>query len=154
MLWISTQRKSRPSHLWYVMNYPTLLLERYIQLSKELLFSIFIYCCYCKKYTLFRILYILGTYNSLVLSLLCTSSGEISSINWDTRFKIIKGICQGLHFLHSIKELDGSLVHMNLVPNSIWLDDNWVPKIADFGLSRLFGKEQTRMYTVNVKGQK
>ncbi|KAG2556898.1 hypothetical protein PVAP13_8NG155004 [Panicum virgatum] len=41
---------------------------------------------------------------------------------------------------------------MNLVPSSIWLDDNWVPKIADFGLSRLFGQEQTRMYTVNVKG--
>ncbi|XP_066336916.1 cysteine-rich receptor-like protein kinase 40 isoform X1 [Miscanthus floridulus] len=74
-----------------------------------------------------------------------------TSINWDTRFKIVKGICQGLHFLH--KELvGGPLIHMNLVPNSIWLDDNWVPKIADFGLSRLFGKEQTRMYTVNVKG--
>ncbi|KAG0529427.1 hypothetical protein BDA96_05G097600 [Sorghum bicolor] len=74
-----------------------------------------------------------------------------TSINWDIRFKIVKGICQGLHFLH--KELVcGPLIHMNLVPNSIWLDDNWVPKIADFGLSRLFGKEQTRMYTVNVKG--
>ncbi|CAO2148445.1 unnamed protein product, partial [Urochloa humidicola] len=69
---------------------------------------------------------------------------------WDTRFKIIKGICHGLHFLH--KELDGPLVHMNLVPSSIWLDDNWEPKIADFGLSRLFGQEQTRMNTVNVKG--
>ncbi|XP_066339716.1 cysteine-rich receptor-like protein kinase 26 [Miscanthus floridulus] len=77
---------------------------------------------------------------------------DISSIDWDTRFKIIKGICQGLHFLHNNKELDGSLVHMNLVPNSIWLDDNWVPKIADFGLSRLFGQEKTRTYTVNVKG--
>ncbi|CAL4984999.1 unnamed protein product [Urochloa decumbens] len=78
-----------------------------------------------------------------------------SMINWDTRFKIIKGISQGLHFLHKDLNLDmerGPLIHMNLVPNSIWLDDNWVPKIADFGLSRLFGKEQTRMYTVNVKG--
>ena len=130
-----------------------LLLERDIQLSKELLFSIFIYCYYCKQYTLLDNT-ILDTYNSLVLSLLCTSSGENSSINWDTRFEIIKGICQGLDFLHSHKELDGSLVHMNLVPNSIWLDDNWVPKLADFGLSRLFGQEQTRMYTVNVKGQK
>ncbi|CAL4994145.1 unnamed protein product [Urochloa decumbens] len=75
---------------------------------------------------------------------------DTTPINWYTRFNIIKGICQGLHFLH--KELDGPLVHMNLVPSSIWLDDNWVPKIADFGLSRLFGQEQTRMYTVNVKG--
>jgi len=122
-------------------------------LSKDKYFSIFIYCYYCKQYTLLDNT-ILDTYNSLVLSLLCTSSADISSIDWDTRFKIIKGICQGLHFLHNNKELDGSLVHMNLVPNSIWLDDNWVPKIADFGLSRLFGKEQTRMYTVNVKGHK
>ncbi|CAO2143823.1 unnamed protein product [Urochloa humidicola] len=75
---------------------------------------------------------------------------DTRSINWDIQFKIIKGICQGLHFLHT--ELDGPLIHMNLVPNSIRLDDNWVPKIADFGLSRLFGHEQTRMYTVNVKG--
>ncbi|XP_066339703.1 receptor like protein kinase S.2-like isoform X3 [Miscanthus floridulus] len=74
-----------------------------------------------------------------------------SSIDWDTRFKIIKGICQGLHFLH--KELDRPLVHMSLVPNSIWFDDNWVPKLANFGLSRLFGQEQTRMYTINVMGQ-
>jgi len=94
------------------------------------------------------------TYNSLlVLSLFLTYLGDATSINWNTRFKIVKGICQGLHFLH--KELvGGPLIHMNLVPNSIWLDDNWVPKIADFGLSRLFGKEQTRMYTVNVKGHK
>jgi len=50
--------------------------------------------------------------------------------------------------------LDRPLVHMSLVPNSIWLDDKYVPKIVDFGLSRLFGQEQTRMYTVNVKGHK
>ncbi|PUZ44338.1 hypothetical protein GQ55_8G079100 [Panicum hallii var. hallii] len=73
-----------------------------------------------------------------------------NKIDWDKRFKIIKGICQGLRFLH--KELDRPLVHMNLVPSSIWLDDNWVPKIADFGLSRLFG-EQTQVYTKNVVGQ-
>jgi serine/threonine protein kinase len=74
-----------------------------------------------------------------------------NKIDWDKRFKIIKGICQGLRFLH--KELDRPLVHMNLVPSSIWLDDNWVPKIADFGLSRLFGQEQTQVYTKNVVGQ-
>ncbi|RLM69342.1 Cysteine-rich receptor-like protein kinase 5 [Panicum miliaceum] len=75
---------------------------------------------------------------------------DTTSINWDTRFKIIKGICLGLHFLH--KELDAPLIHMNLVPRSILLDDNWVPKIADFGFSRLFGKEQTSMNTINVQG--
>jgi len=71
--------------------------------------------------------------------------------NWDTRFKIIKGVCKGLQFLHN--KPDGALIHMNILPTSIWLDDNWVPKIADFGLARLFGQEQTRMNTINVIGQ-
>jgi len=73
-------------------------------------------------------------------------------IDWDKRFKIVKGICNGLRYLH--KGLSKPIIHMNLVPNSIWLDDNWVPKIADFGLSRLFGGEKTRAYTMNVVGQK
>ncbi|GJN07185.1 hypothetical protein PR202_ga24991 [Eleusine coracana subsp. coracana] len=38
---------------------------------------------------------------------------------------------------------------MNLEPKSIWLDDNWVPKIADFGLSRLFGNDNSRIFTVH-----
>lgn len=71
----------------------------------------------------------------------------VSRIGWATCFKIIKGICQGLHFLH--KEM---VVHMNLFPDNILLDDNMVPKIAEFGLSRLFGEEQTRMFTQNVVG--
>ncbi|GJN34809.1 hypothetical protein PR202_gb23505 [Eleusine coracana subsp. coracana] len=72
-------------------------------------------------------------------------------IDWDTRWKIITGICHGLHFLHQRPE--GPLIHMNLEPSSIWFDDNWVPKIANFGLSRIFGQEQTRMHTINVVGR-
>ncbi|TVU06754.1 hypothetical protein EJB05_47543, partial [Eragrostis curvula] len=68
-------------------------------------------------------------------------------ITWETRFKIIKGICQGLCFLHRIP-----IVHMDLKPENILLDDNMVPKIADFGLSRLFGQDETRQRTQNVVG--
>ncbi|RCV05987.1 hypothetical protein SETIT_1G126900v2, partial [Setaria italica] len=75
---------------------------------------------------------------------------ESNRLDWDTRFKIVKGICRGLHFLHN--EMDRPVVHMDLKPENILLDDNMVPKIADFGLSRLFGQEQTRMHTQNVVG--
>ncbi|VAI02955.1 unnamed protein product [Triticum turgidum subsp. durum] len=66
---------------------------------------------------------------------------------WDARFKIIKGICDGLLFLHRIP-----IIHMDLKPQNILLDNNMIPKIADFGLSRLFGQEQTRANTQNVVG--
>ena len=68
-------------------------------------------------------------------------------MGWDTRFNIIKGICEGLLFVHSIP-----IVHMDLKPDNILLEDNMGPKIADFGRSRLFGQEQTRANTQNVVG--
>lgn len=70
-----------------------------------------------------------------------------SRIDWDTRYKIIKGICQGLLFLHRLP-----LIHLDLKPQNILLDHNMIPKITDFGYSRLFGQKETRMYTVNSVG--
>ena len=80
------------------------------------------------------------------------ASDESSRPNWATCFKIIKGICLGLLYLHNGR--DRPIVHLNLQPANILLDDNMVPKIADFGLSRLFGEEQTRINTINVVGAK
>ncbi|XP_066336966.1 uncharacterized protein [Miscanthus floridulus] len=75
---------------------------------------------------------------------------ESSGLGWPMRFKIILGICNGLHFLH--EERSEAIVHLNLKPSNIMLSDDMVPKIADFGLSRLFGEEQTRILTQNVVG--
>ncbi|XBI24482.1 hypothetical protein VPH35_049579 [Triticum aestivum] len=81
----------------------------------------------------------------------CFTCLEVSNVkyvmDWDTRFKIIKGICQGLAFLHNT-----NIVHMDLKHENILLDGKMTPKIADFGLSRLFGQEQTRMRIQNVVG--
>ncbi|TVU41453.1 hypothetical protein EJB05_14970, partial [Eragrostis curvula] len=77
---------------------------------------------------------------------------EYSGLDWHMRFKIITGVCNGLHFLH--EERNEAMVHLNLKPSNILLDDNMVPKITDFGLSRLFGEEQTRVFTKNVVRKK
>ena len=68
--------------------------------------------------------------------------------NWKERYKIIKGICEGLHYLH-----ENSIVHLDLKPANILLDDNMVPKICDFGLSRWFNEQKDRVInTSKVQG--
>lgn len=69
-------------------------------------------------------------------------SDESSGHDWHTRYAIIKGICQGLKYLH--EDLDPPMYHLDLKPANVLLDENMLPKIADFGLSRLFGGEQTQ----------
>ncbi|CAO2039466.1 unnamed protein product [Urochloa humidicola] len=72
-------------------------------------------------------------------------------LDWQDRYKIVVGICDGLRYLH--EGLDNTpIIHMDLKPSNILLDDMMEPKIADFGLSRLFSEEQTRTCTMNLMG--
>ncbi|CAD6254130.1 unnamed protein product [Miscanthus lutarioriparius] len=71
-------------------------------------------------------------------------------LEWHGRYRIIKGVCQGLRYLHEEK----NIVHLDLKPDNILLDREMVPKITDFGLSRLFDKQQTRIITANCRGSR
>ncbi|KAL6640393.1 hypothetical protein ACP70R_021516 [Stipagrostis hirtigluma subsp. patula] len=67
---------------------------------------------------------------------------EYHGLDWQTRYKIIKGICEGLKYLH--EGLDHSIYHMDIKPDNILLDKDMVPKLADFGLSKLVCNDQTQ----------
>ncbi|VAI94428.1 unnamed protein product [Triticum turgidum subsp. durum] len=70
-----------------------------------------------------------------------------SGLEWRTRYNIIKGICEGLYYLHQ-----NSILHLDLKPGNILLDEDMMPKITDFGLSRCFEDDQTRVITRNIGG--
>ncbi|KAM3197461.1 hypothetical protein ACQJBY_072871 [Aegilops geniculata] len=65
-----------------------------------------------------------------------------SGLSWHGRYQIIKGISEGLRYLH--EGLQTPIIHMNLKPSNILLDHNMMPKIADFGLRRLVGEGNAR----------
>ncbi|XP_044329402.1 putative receptor-like protein kinase At4g00960 [Triticum aestivum] len=68
-------------------------------------------------------------------------SDESSGLDWSTRYNIIEGICYGLCHLH--EQMDKPILHLDLKPANILLDDGMLPKITDFGLSRLLDQKQS-----------
>jgi len=75
-------------------------------------------------------------------------SDESSGLEWNMRYEIIRGICSGLHYLHE----ERNIVHLDLKPENILMDAIMMPKIADFGLSRIFGVKQSQLITQNRPG--
>ncbi|TVU50783.1 hypothetical protein EJB05_02173, partial [Eragrostis curvula] len=79
----------------------------------------------------------------MLVSISIAISDEFCGLEWYRRYNIIKGTCEGLKYLH--EDLSVPLYHLDLKPDNILLDKDMVPKIADFGLSTMFGKEKTRI---------
>jgi serine/threonine protein kinase len=69
-------------------------------------------------------------------------------LDWDERYKVIRGVCRGLHYLHDKR----NIVHRDLKPQNILMDDTMMPKIADFDLSRLMSQEKSRTVTAKLQG--
>ncbi|XP_075653692.1 G-type lectin S-receptor-like serine/threonine-protein kinase LECRK2 [Castanea sativa] len=75
--------------------------------------------------------------------------GEGERPNWESRAEIALGIARGLLYLH--EECDTQIIHCDIKPQNVLLDNNNTAKIADFGLAKLLRKDQTRTNT-NVRG--
>lgn len=75
---------------------------------------------------------------------------------WQTRIRIATELCSVLIFLHSIRP--NSIIHGDLKPSNVLLDDNFVCKLSDFGICRLLSsgeismEQTTRFFTTEPKG--
>jgi len=67
------------------------------------------------------------------------------TLNWKQRFNIIVGMARGLAYLH--QEFHVCIIHRDIKSSNVLLDDDFQPKIADFGLARLLPDDHSHLST-------
>ncbi|XP_031100566.1 G-type lectin S-receptor-like serine/threonine-protein kinase SD2-5 isoform X2 [Ipomoea triloba] len=66
-------------------------------------------------------------------------------LTWQTKKKIMSDVAKGLAYLH--EDCNHKIIHLDIKPQNILLDQNFNAKVADFGLSKLVAKDQSKVVT-------
>ncbi|KAK1262897.1 Cysteine-rich receptor-like protein kinase 25 [Acorus gramineus] len=101
---------------------------------------------YCTRGDLDKLLvYEFITNDSLDKHLFCQEAKRREVLGWTKRYDVITGVARGLLYLH--EDAHTCIIHRDIKASNILLDEKWAPKIADFGMARLFPEDQTHVNT-------
>lgn len=68
---------------------------------------------------------------------------------WDLRYRVAIDVAKALAYLHH--DCRSRILHLDVKPENILLDENYRAIVSDFGLSKLMGKDESRVVT-SVRG--
>ncbi|MCO5575862.1 hypothetical protein L7F22_029667 [Adiantum nelumboides] len=71
------------------------------------------------------------------------------TLSWMARYDICLGTAKGLAYLH--EDCLDCIVHCDIKPENILLDREFRPKVGDFGVAYLFGRNET-LETTHIRG--
>ncbi|XVF79077.1 hypothetical protein PTKIN_Ptkin14bG0190200 [Pterospermum kingtungense] len=73
-----------------------------------------------------------------------------SSLSWQKLCEIALGVVQGIEYLH--KGCEMQILHFDIKPHNILLDENFTPKIFDFGLAKLHSADNDIISLTAARG--
>ena len=62
-------------------------------------------------------------------------------LSWGMLYKIALGIARGIEYLH--RGCDMQILHFDIKPHNILLDEDFTPKVSDFGLAKLYSTDES-----------
>ncbi|XP_056164413.1 LEAF RUST 10 DISEASE-RESISTANCE LOCUS RECEPTOR-LIKE PROTEIN KINASE-like 2.7 isoform X2 [Syzygium oleosum] len=71
-------------------------------------------------------------------------------LSWEILYNISLGIAQGLEYLH--RGCNARILHFDIKPHNILLDQNYCPKISDFGLAKICPREESIVSMLGARG--
>ncbi|KAL1118525.1 hypothetical protein V6Z11_D01G041400 [Gossypium hirsutum] len=73
-----------------------------------------------------------------------------NTLGWKKMFDIVLGVAQGIHYLH--QGCDMQILHFDIKPHNILLDENFNPKVSDFGLAKLYSVDNSIVSLTAARG--
>ncbi|KAM0055846.1 putative glycerophosphodiester phosphodiesterase, protein kinase RLK-Pelle-LRK10L-2 family [Helianthus debilis subsp. tardiflorus] len=73
-----------------------------------------------------------------------------SQLGWEKLHQIAIGIARGLEYLH--RGCSTRILHFDIKPHNILLDDDFCPKISDFGMAKLFREKESKISVSHMRG--
>ena len=73
-----------------------------------------------------------------------------ATLGWDRLYDIAIGTARGLEYLH--RGCNTRIIHFDIKPHNILLADDFVPKIADFGLAKLCNPKESYLSMAGMRG--
>ncbi|XP_050895713.1 PR5-like receptor kinase [Lathyrus oleraceus] len=105
---------------------------------------------YCVERTKQALVYEFMPNGSLHKHTFSQEQGNSSSLSYHKIYDISLGIARGIQYLH--QGCDMQIIHFDIKPHNILLDENLNPKISDFGLAKLFRIDQSILTLTGVRG--
>ncbi|MED6158101.1 hypothetical protein PIB30_029536 [Stylosanthes scabra] len=71
-------------------------------------------------------------------------------LSYEKMYEISLGVARGIAYLH--QGCDMQILHFDIKPHNILLDDNFVPKVSDFGLAKLYSVDDSTVTLTAARG--